>query len=82
MTRLVRWILLGQVPPAGTRFYNPQNALQHFTFVPPGTALAIAPNRAIGNKILDLLPLLFRQFHPAKLPNRIYETTSSVKLGV
>jgi len=69
MTGLIGWIIPGQIPPPGTRLYNPQNAFQHFPLVFPGAALAITSDRAIGNKILDLFPLLVCQSHPTKLLN-------------
>ena len=75
---LVWRIVFWQVPPAGTRFYNPQNAFQYFAFVPPGPALAITSNRAIGNKILNLFPLLLTQLHESKITKTIYETSSSL----
>ena len=67
MTGLVGRIPARKIFPGGSRAKNPQHAIEHVAWIPPGPSPAVRSLLRLRKKRLDELPLFFGEVHAIPL---------------
>jgi hypothetical protein len=60
---LVRWVVIGQVAPRGAGSEQPEDAVEHLPWVPPGAPSPIRSTRRLEDKRFQGFPLLAGKIH-------------------